>query len=926
MTVLTQGDIAIIHASADGADQFSFVLQRDIDAGTVINFTDNGWRAAGGFRSGEGTVTYTASAAMAAGSVITLSGLDLDAAGDQIIAYQGDAATPTILYLVDFADGNNTVAGDATDANTTALPPGFTLGVNAVAVGFDNAIYAGPIDGSPPQLFPLISNSANWIDGDALPPSFRYFYPAHLDLDANNSTSGGVDYRAEVTNDSSPVPISDTDSDIDDFDGGIITFAQITINNPFPGDVLSVIGTLPFGIIATPFDPFTGTLALIGFGSHSAYETAIEQIGFSTDAPVGVTKSISVWVFDDFWWSNEAHAIFTVTSADEPPDLDLDANNSTGFGVDAVATYAAGGAAVPVTDTDVLITDDGTTIQSATINILDYSLHQGDTLSIAGTLPTGITASPYNAFSGIITLSGSASLAAYQTALRQVVFSSTLAFPSTQNRDIQVSVNDGFQESNFATMHVHVVIPPPNAPPVLDLDLNNSTTTGANYLTGFTESVPPVPVAIVDGDVRITDLNNLNLASATITLTNPQAGDHLTFAGTPPPGILVFGTGTNLITLTGVASQGNYQLALQQVRYSNDSVDPSNVTRTIEVVVNDGIANSNTATALVQVEAVNNSAPVIDLDPDNSTGIDPDHFPDDLHGKRVADSDRRHRYHHHRSRQHHAFLRDDHAAEPAGRRSADGHSAVAGCHRRFGLRSRYRRAHVLRRGHAGCLRSGAAAGSLQQHQRQSRHRRPPHRGGRQRRREHQQRGSRGDHCRGGERPAGLHRRSLRRLRRERRARCALPARRAHRPRQCRAQPGGRDHHRRHEYRQVDDRRRHRRQRQRNIVYLRRRRARDGPDRREFAPELPEPAADRRIRVNQRQPDGFRREADADPDVDRIGWRGRHDRDDDAQYRRRERCPAGDGRRNRVLYGERGAGRALAGVDRDRRRQHHSRLG
>ena len=336
MTVLAPGDIAIVHVNSDGSDRFSFVLQRDIDVGTVIKFTDNGWRAAGGFRSGEGTVTYTASAAMAAGSVITLSGLDLDAAGDQIIAYQGDAATPTILYLVDFADGNNTVAGDATDANTTALPPGFTLGVNAVAVGFDNAIYAGPIDGSPPQLFPLISNSANWIDGNALPPSFRYFYPPHLDLDANNSTSGGVDYRAEVTNDSSPVPISDTDSDIDDFDGGIITFAQITINNPFPGDVLSVIGTLPFGIIATPFDPFTGTLSLIGFGSHSAYQTAIEQIGFSTDAPVGVTKSISVWVFDDFWWSNEAHAIFTVTSADEPPDLDLDANNSTGFGVDAI--------------------------------------------------------------------------------------------------------------------------------------------------------------------------------------------------------------------------------------------------------------------------------------------------------------------------------------------------------------------------------------------------------------------------------------------------------------------------------------------------------------------------------------------------------------------------------------------------------------
>ena len=353
--------------------------------------------------------------------------------------------------------------------------------------------------------------------------------------------------------------------------------------------------------------------------------------------------------------------------------------------MDASATYAAGGAAVPVTDTDVLITDDGTTIQSATINILDYSLHQGDTLSIAGTLPTGITASSYNTFTGIITLSGSASLAAYQTALRQVVFSSTLASPSTQNRDIQVSVNDGILESNFATMHMHVVIPPPNATPVLDLDFNNSTTTGANYLTGFTESAPPVPVAIVDADVRITDSDNLNLASATITLTNPQAGDHLTFDGTPPAGILVFGSGTSLITLTGVASQGNYELALRQIRYSNDSVDPSNVTRTIEIVVNDGIINSNTATALVQVEAVNNSAPVIDLDPDDLERHDPDHFPDDLHGKRDADTDRRYRYHHHRSRQHHAFVRDDHAGEPAGRRSADRHPAVAGHHRRFEL-------------------------------------------------------------------------------------------------------------------------------------------------------------------------------------------------------------------------------------------------
>src|SRR4029077_15326463 len=92
------------------------------------------------------------------------------------------------------------------------------------------------------------------------------------------------------------------------------------------------------------------------------------------------------------------------------------------------------------------------------------------------------------------------------------------------------------------------------------------------------------------------------------------------FAGAPPAGITVSGSGTSAITLTGVALSGSYQIALQQIKFSNGTIDPSNVTRTIDVVVSDGISNSNVATAVVQVEAGNNSAPVVDLDPNNSGG------------------------------------------------------------------------------------------------------------------------------------------------------------------------------------------------------------------------------------------------------------------------------------------------------------------
>ncbi len=264
-------------------------------------------------------------------------------------------------------------------------------------------------------------------------------------------------------------------------------------------------------------------------------------------------------------------------------------------------------------------------------------------------------------------------------------------------------------------MYMHVVIPPPNVAPVLDLDANNSTTTGANYLTGFTEG--GAPVAIVDTDVLIIDSDNLNLASATITLTNPQAGDVLIFNGTPPPGITVSGSGTSVITLTGVASPPPIRLALQQIKFSNSNIDPSNITRTIEVVVNDGTGNSNIATALVQVEAVNNSAPVVDLDPDDSSFATRTTFrtifTENGAPIPIADTD--------------TTITDldsttlvSATITLANQTSGDlltRHSAAAGRHRRFGLRSRDRRAHADRRGHAGRLRSGAAADSLQQRQR-----------------------------------------------------------------------------------------------------------------------------------------------------------------------------------------------------------------
>ncbi|MBL7723630.1 MAG: T9SS type A sorting domain-containing protein [Chitinophagaceae bacterium] len=170
-TTLVAGDIAftgyVASHNAPTFDEFSFVLLKNITAGTVINFTDNGWLSTNVFRTGEQTVTWTSNAALVAGKEIhivgttaTLAGggsagtvtgtaLSLSVNGDQVLAYQGTTAAPTFIsaihmnvYVIAVGDPTNTTAaawdGTANTTNASSLPTGLTTGTNAIWVGTQN--------------------------------------------------------------------------------------------------------------------------------------------------------------------------------------------------------------------------------------------------------------------------------------------------------------------------------------------------------------------------------------------------------------------------------------------------------------------------------------------------------------------------------------------------------------------------------------------------------------------------------------------------------------------------------------------------------------------------------------------------------------------------------------------------------------------
>jgi len=161
-TVLTPGDIAVIGFNGDDPDVIRFVNLVNIAAGTQVKFTDNGWNGSA-LTTAEGTDTWTASTAFAAGTVHTLTPttVALGTTGDQILVYQGLAASPTFIFGV---SSRSWVTGSV-NTTTSRIPTGLTSGSTALAFSTerDNGAYTIVSNNAPKAtLLTSIANQNNW--------------------------------------------------------------------------------------------------------------------------------------------------------------------------------------------------------------------------------------------------------------------------------------------------------------------------------------------------------------------------------------------------------------------------------------------------------------------------------------------------------------------------------------------------------------------------------------------------------------------------------------------------------------------------------------------------------------------------------------------------------------------------------------------
>lgn len=261
--------------------------------------------------------------------------------------------------------------------------------------------------------------------------------------------------------------VMDTSITISDADSDEISKAVLAIQGYQTGDML---GFTPQGNVAGSFDTGSGILTLTGLAPISTYQDVLRSVTYDytgaqpssagKSSPSGrtvvVNKSIDLTVFDsDGTTPLTQNLAVALTVPNVIPVVSASAGLSTYTGATPII----------IDPTISVIDNDDADLAGAIVQISPSTFVAGED-ELLFTTQNGITGT-YNNGTGLLTLTGTSSVANYQTALQSVQYQNTSATPTGATRTIEFSVDDGEAISPITNKMININVPPPNQPPLI---------------------------------------------------------------------------------------------------------------------------------------------------------------------------------------------------------------------------------------------------------------------------------------------------------------------------------------------------------------------------------------------------------------------------------------------------------------------------
>ena len=335
-----------------------------------------------------------------------------------------------------------------------------------------------------------------------------------------------------------PATVIDNSITITDNDSPNLAGATVAITGNYASgqDVLGFTNTAN---ITGTFNSGTGVLTLTGSDTVANYQAALRSVTYNntSGSPSTLQRTVT-WQVDDGGGVNNLSAPVTSTinviSTNDAPVL---ANGST-------ITYTENDPATVINSVITVSDSDSPNLTGATVQITSGYNSAQDVLSFT---PFGGISGSFNSGTGTLTLSGTSSVANYQTALRNVKYTNTSDDPTTASRTVVFQVTDGTDASNTvsSTINVIAVNDPPTATAFSGLPAQAGIPitypagklNGTDVEAGTIVTVDTTPINLVNGSVTL----NAN-GSFTFTPTPQSAGGTASFQyrvtdnGNPAPG------------------------------------------------------------------------------------------------------------------------------------------------------------------------------------------------------------------------------------------------------------------------------------------------------------------------------------------------------------------------------------------------------